>query len=139
MYRFLSLFCILLLILISFNTTALASTESPSSSQILADLLENPETREQLIRELRATVAPTEADQVDITDGLVAQIAGASQQFAQQLTEQIVHSAEAVTSLSQTNWQELTPFALELFYIIAATLGAFFCTQKSRDSCVSLH
>lgn len=130
MYRFLSLFCILLLTLISFNTTALASTESPSSSQILADLLENPETREQLIRELRATVAPTEADQVDITDGLVAQIAGASQQFAQQLTEQIVHSAEAVTSLSQTNWQELTPFALELFYIIAATLGAFFVLRK---------
>lgn len=130
--------CLLIcfLFLTSFSMHLIADTEnsrSQSSSQMLADLLDNPETREQLILELRS-IAVEETSTINAQDvaqeSFVSQIAEATQDFAQQLTAQVVVAADAASSLGSVDWSHLAPLALDLVFVIIATLVAYFVLRK---------
>lgn len=121
----------LLLLLISVCTLPMSATADTSnstltSSQVLADLLENPDTREQLINELRSISTAEHAELDEAKESIVGQIAEATQEFAQQLTAQIVVAAEAASHLGDTDWQQLAPLALDLLFVVIATLGTFY-------------
>lgn len=123
-------------LLLSVYSVAESESPAPTSSQILADLLENPETRQQLIDELRSASAgagATETSAAQATgtqDSLVAQIAEATQDFAQQLTSQVVFAAEAASGISSVDWQALAPLAMELALVILAAFVSFFLLRK---------
>ena len=124
--RLLHSFFVLLLIGLSISVQAdTGSASQPAaSSQLLADLLENPETRDQLIRELRALATAEEgaSDSEQLT--LVQQVADTTQAFAQQLTTQILNALDAISTLGQTEWHLLVPHALNFLYVIIATLAS---------------
>ncbi len=124
-------FAILITLLFSPYSFAESTNPTPSTSQILADMLENPETRQQLIDELRSASTATEAVEGSTAeDSLVAQIAEATQDFAQQLTSQVVFAAEAASGLKTVDWQALAPLALELVFVILAAFVSFFLLRK---------
>ncbi len=132
MQRLHYIFLIVFLSLFSIQL-AIADSNSPSSSQLLADLLENPDTRQQLIDELRASSVNPEIEESEIAvaqPGMIAQVAEATQSFAQELIEQIVFASEAVSLVSQADWTSLTPLALELLYVVIASLASFFLLRK---------
>ncbi|WP_144244232.1 hypothetical protein [Nitrincola sp. A-D6] len=80
------------------------SANSPPSSTLLADLLENPETRDQLISELRSLANPENAEAAEASQAsLIRQIADTTQAFAQQMTQQMLEPLQ-----SSPNWGIVT-------------------------------
>lgn len=116
---------------ISFAQNVNESSESQPSSALLADLLENSETRDQLISELRALAEPEKtAATEEPQTSLVRQIADSTQAFAQQMTQQVLEAIDVINELSSTDWHMLVPHALNFLYIIIATLISYFVLRK---------
>jgi small-conductance mechanosensitive channel len=122
---------VLIFTLLSTYSVAESAHQTPSTSQLLADMLENPETRQQLISELRSVtnVAEETEERLD-QESLVTQIAEATQEFAQQLTSQVVFAAEAASDLGKLDWQVLAPQGLELLFVVLAAFISFFILRK---------
>lgn len=130
--RLLHSFLVLLLIGLSISVQADTgpASQSTASSQLLADLLENPETRDQLIRELRALATAEDDETATEQLTLVQQVADTTQAFAQQLTTQILNALDAISTLGQTEWHLLVPHALNFLYVIIATLASYLVLRK---------
>lgn len=122
-------------LLLTASFTSPLYAEDPANQQpstaLLADLLENPETREQLVRELRALADPEKADTVDEQQvTLVRHIADTTQAFAQKMTHQVLEAIEVVTELGSTDWYLIAPHALDFLYVIIATLLSYVVLRK---------
>ncbi|QEW06944.1 mechanosensitive ion channel [Nitrincola iocasae] len=125
-----------LLLIASFSSPSFAqeadkATDTQPSSALLADLLENPETRDQLISELRALADPekTQAAEEQQTS-LVRQIADSTQAFAQQMTQQLLEALEVTSELANSDWHLMVPYALNFLYVIIATLLSYLVLRK---------
>ncbi|MDX1572756.1 MAG: mechanosensitive ion channel [Methylophaga sp.] len=122
--------------------TAPDSSESKPSYETLADVLENPESRQQLIDELRSMSGKTDTEDSDAGPDAVAeegssfagQIADKTQQVAQDLVATISNSFEAVSNIgsteSQRDWSQLLTDLLNLLVVIAATIGVFWLARR---------
>ena len=108
------------------------TANSQPSTALLADLLENPQTREQLVRELRALAAdPEQADALQEEQvSLVRQVADTTQAFAQQMTQQVVQAFEVAAELGSSDWHLMVPHAINFLYVIIATLISYFVLRK---------
>ncbi|KAA0875259.1 mechanosensitive ion channel domain-containing protein [Nitrincola tapanii] len=112
-----------------------ASLQQSYSS--LADLLENEETRQRLIGELRGMASPSlEADTMPPSTqiSLARQIADQTQTIAEELVTQIMSGIEAVGSLfnaeSELLWSSIGTVFLHLAYVVVATLVAFYLLRR---------
>ncbi|MDT8309843.1 MAG: mechanosensitive ion channel [Methylophaga sp.] len=122
--------------------TSTDSTETKPSYETLADVLENPESRQQLIEELRSMSGKTDAEGSDAASHASAeqgasfarQIANTTQQVAQDLVSTISNSFQAVSKVgsteSQRDWSQLMTDLLHLLVVIAATIGVFWLTRR---------
>ncbi len=117
------------------------ASDSKPSYETLADVLENPESRQQLIDELRSisgkTVSETSnAESNNITEegaSFARQIADKTQQVAQDLVTTVSDSFQAVSKIgttdNQRDWSALTTDLLHLLVVIAITIGVFWLTR----------
>ncbi|HET8807424.1 MAG TPA: mechanosensitive ion channel protein MscS, partial [Methylophaga sp.] len=117
------------------------NTESHPSYEALADVLENPESRQQLIDELRSMSGKTDAEgrdaksdeSVEEGSSFARQIADKTQQVAQDLVSTISNSFEAVSKIgsteSQRDWAQLVTDLVHLLVVIAATIGVFWLAR----------
>ncbi|WP_223302720.1 mechanosensitive ion channel domain-containing protein [Halotalea alkalilenta] len=123
------------------------SEQSQASYSALADLLENPQTRDQLIQQLRSLAAPeggqqgaqeeaaddqTPLDGLDESQSVGGQIADATQRFAQGLaadfgeairTLRELGSGQGISGVSVERWIELLT---GLVVVVVAIFAAFF-------------
>ncbi len=116
-------------------------TDSKASYETLADVLENPESRQQLIDELRSLSADKTGETSDNSDDTSAeaepsfarQIADQTQNIAQDLVSTVSNSFQAVGNIgsgeSQRDWSALMTDLLHLLVVIAATVGVFWLTR----------
>lgn len=119
------------------------SSAGEAPYNVLADLLENEDSRQQLIDDLRqrsgdetsAESAPAdEAAQADSTEPedqtFARKLADSSQQVAQQLVATFSNSVEAFgnvgTAESDRDWSMITTELIQLLLVIVATLVVFF-------------
>ncbi|MEX1200932.1 MAG: mechanosensitive ion channel domain-containing protein [Methylophaga sp.] len=117
------------------------ASDSKPSYETLADVLENPESRQQLIDELRSISGKTETESSDAESektteegtSFARQIADKSQQVAQDLVTTISDSFQAVSKIGATenerDWSELMTNLLHLLVVIAVTIGVFWLTR----------
>ncbi|AFJ01823.1 Potassium efflux system KefA protein / Small-conductance mechanosensitive channel [Methylophaga frappieri] len=115
---------------------AASGSESKLSSELLADMLENPETRQQLIDELRQQSADTPAmseAEAEQSPSFARQIADDTQKVAQDLVSTIGRSVQAVSTLgseqSSHTWSTMLTDLGYLFVVIAATLVVFWLVR----------
>lgn len=143
-------FALLLALLFAFSSLAQAgataaasadSSDSKPSYETLADVLENPESRQQLIDELRAMSGEAETEASDAgadkateeSASFARQIADKTQQVAQDLVATVSSSFQAVGKVGATDstrdWAKLITDLLHLLVVIAATIGVFWLTR----------
>jgi len=117
------------------------ASDSKPSNEALADVLENPESRQQLIDELRSissksnTEGSNTASDKSTEEGtsFARQIADKTQQVAQDLVATVSDSFQAVTKIgttdNQRDWSALMTNLLHLLVVIAVTIGLFWLTR----------
>ena len=116
-------------------------TDSKPSYETLADVLEDPESRQQLIEQLRSLSADETGETSDNSDAasteaepsFARQIADQTQNIAQDLVSTISNSFQAVGNIgsgdSQRDWSAMLTDLLHLLIVIAATVGVFWLTR----------
>ncbi|MEX0615419.1 MAG: mechanosensitive ion channel protein MscS, partial [Methylophaga sp.] len=143
-------FAVLITLFFAFTSVAQAgqatvnpgqASDSKPSYETLADVLENPESRQQLIDELRSISGKTETESRDAEPEKTAeegtsfarQIADKTQQVAQDLVTTISDSFQAVSKIgatdNQRDWLALMTDLLHLLVVIAVTIGVFWLTR----------
>lgn len=117
------------------------ASDSKPSYETLADVLENPESRQQLIDELRSISGKTETESSDAESektteegaSFARQIADKTQQVAQDLVTTVSDSFQAVSKIgttdNQRDWSALITNLLHLLVVIAVTIGVFWLTR----------
>ncbi len=115
--------------------------DNKPSYETLADVLENPESRQQLIDELRSISGKAEIKSSDAESetkpeegtSFARQIADKTQQVAQNLVSTISDSFQAVSNIGVTDndrdWSALMTNLLHLLLVIAVTIGVFWLTR----------
>lgn len=117
------------------------ASDSKPSYETLADVLENPESRQQLIDELRSISGKNEAESSNAESektteegaSFARQIADKTQQVAQDLVTTVSDSFQALSKIGTTNnqrdWSALITNLLHLLVVIAVTIGVFWLTR----------
>lgn len=136
---------IIFLSLSVFSATALAEPAPPNNEahySALADTLENEQSREKLIAELRelAKAAESLEQDAELTEKLsqpsfARQIANQTQSVAQELVSTVSAGFSALAGLTSNqestfSWQQIGDEAFKLLIVIAATLLMFYVLRS---------